>query len=123
MTGAVVGVGAVEELVGDGSVGVGVGAVVTSGVALGVWLSVGVGVRPASGLSVRSGAVATAVGSATGVLVGVDVGSEIRTGVVLADSSPPPNGLSSTTAISASGTATTAPSLILLGPPYRPIGP
>jgi hypothetical protein len=125
VTGAVVGLGSVGEIAGDGSVGVGVGSVVPTGVALGVRLSVGVGVgvRPASGLSIRSGVVAMAVGSATGVLVGAAVGSEVRTGVVLAESSPPPNGLSSTIAINASGTAATAPSLILLGPPYRPIGP
>lgn len=127
VTGIVVGVGSVRELVGDGSVGFGV----TLGVRLSDGTADGVGVGVGSGLgSVRRGVVGSVVavgpvvvGSVTGVLVGADVGSEVRTGAVLADSSPPSNGLSSTSVISASGTAAIAPTLILPGPPYLPIGP
>jgi hypothetical protein len=125
VTGAVVGVGSVRELVGDGSAGFGVtlGVRLSDGSADGVVVgtevgSVGCGVV---GWVVAVGPVV--VGSVTGVLVGADVGSEVRTGAVLADSSPPSNGLSSTSVISASGTAAIAPTLIRPGPPYRPIGP
>jgi hypothetical protein len=127
VVGAVVGVGSVRAPDGDASAGVRVGSGVVLGVGLSDGSGVGVGVEPGvEPVSVGpglAGSVGSVVGSVTGTLVGSEVGSDVRTGVVLADSSPPSNGLSSTNPISASGTAAIAPTLILPGPPYRPIGP
>ncbi|MET9312265.1 hypothetical protein ABZX12_10585 [Kribbella sp. NPDC003505] len=127
MAGTVVGVGSVRELVGDGSAGFGVtlGVGLSDGSAEGVVVGVGTELgsveRRVDGSVVAVGPVVD--GSVTGVLVGADVGSDVRTGAVLADSSPLPNGLSSTSVMSASGTAAITPTLVLLGAPYLPIGP
>ena len=91
----------------------------------GVGVSVGVRVGSCVG-SVVGAVVGPSVCGAVGVLPGAGVvpASVVaaRVGAVLADS-PPPNGLNSTKAISASGIAAIAPTLILLVPPNRPSGP
>jgi hypothetical protein len=136
--GTTVGVGVVREAVGDGSVGCRVGTCVGSCVGARVGSVVGVGdvalgvAEPTAGVGIVPGlavlrgvvvVLGAAVVSVVVALVGTAVGSEARTCNVPPVSSPSSNGLNSTAAISASGTATIAPTLTRLGPPYRPIGP
>lgn len=124
MIGAVVAVGC-DVLVGDGvcdtvgsDVGVGVDADVSVGAA-GVGVGAGVGVRADSrvGFSVRTGVLVPAVGTIEGRAGVVSLLVVGTTGSVVAESCLLTNGLNSTNAISASGSATIAPTLAMPGPP------
>jgi hypothetical protein len=141
VTGTVVGVGSVRVGVGSvgfdgGDVGSEVGADVGTDVGADVDADVGRSVAPDDGVECGVGAVLDSVGRGLADLVGnrvsggdvgrsaLLVGAEVpKNGAVPAVSSPPSNGFTRTSAISASGTPAIAPTLTRLGPPYRPTGP
>lgn len=119
VVGADVGVGTAVVVGAGVGTGVGVGAGVVASDGDGVLDSdgVGVGVRAV----IRTGCSVLRVGACGAGVVTGTLGR--NTGAVLVDSLPRPNGLSSTSTISVTGTAMIAAAASGRGPPYLPIGP